>query len=74
MKMDAFKRAQKVNMHLGYFFKKICHQELSKIAQSGHTGCGSVGSAVASYTRSPQFESSRRQTYITYILPTVLNR
>ena len=37
-KMDVFKTAQTVNIHLGYFCKKICHQELSKIAQSGHTG------------------------------------
>ena len=27
MKMDAIKRAQKVNIHLGYFCKKICHQK-----------------------------------------------
>ena len=39
MKMDVFKRAQKVNIHLGYFCEKICHQELSKIPQSGHAGC-----------------------------------
>ena len=32
-----YKRAQKVTVHLGYFWKKICRQELSKIAQSGHT-------------------------------------
>ena len=25
----------KVTEHLGYFLKKICHQELSKIAQTG---------------------------------------
>ena len=30
--------AQKVIKYLGYFGKKIRHQELSKIAQSGHTG------------------------------------
>ena len=24
--------------HLGYFCKKLCHQKLSEIAQSGHTG------------------------------------
>ena len=36
--MDVFKTAQKVEIHLGCFCKKICHQELSKIAQSGHTG------------------------------------
>ena len=32
-----FNSAQKVTVHLGYFWKKICSQELSKIAQSGHT-------------------------------------
>ena len=37
IKMDAFKTAQKVNICLGYFCKKICHQNLSKIAKSGHT-------------------------------------
>ena len=37
MKLEVFKIAQKVNIHLGYFCKKICHQELSKIAQFGHT-------------------------------------
>ena len=26
-----------VTEYLGYFCKEICHQELSKIAQSGHT-------------------------------------
>ena len=30
--------AQKVVKYLGYFRSKICSQELSKIAQSGHTG------------------------------------
>ena len=38
MKMDVFKTAQKVCKHLGYFCKKSTRQELSKIAQSGHTG------------------------------------
>ena len=34
-----FKKAHhKVTKYLGYFCKKFCHQELSKIAQSGHTG------------------------------------
>ena len=28
---------QKVNKYSGYFWKKICSQELPKIAQSGHT-------------------------------------
>ena len=35
--MLKYKRAQKDNIHLGYFCKKICNQELSKIAHSGHT-------------------------------------
>ena len=30
------KQPKKVNTHLGYFSKRICHQEISKIAQSGH--------------------------------------
>ena len=29
--------AKKVFKLLGYFYKEICHQKLSKIAQSGHT-------------------------------------
>ena len=33
-----FTIAQKVNKHLGYFFNKICSQEIPKIVQSGHTG------------------------------------
>ena len=32
-----FKASQKVIYYLGYFWEKICCQELSKIAQSGHT-------------------------------------
>ena len=35
-----FTIAQKVNKHLGYFFNKICSQEIPKIVQSGHTGVG----------------------------------
>ena len=31
-----FYNSQKVTKYLGYFSKKICHQEVSKIAQSGH--------------------------------------
>ena len=34
IKCDSF---QKVSKYLGYFWIKICHQELWKIAQSGHT-------------------------------------
>ena len=33
-----FKFVQMFDKYLGYFCTKICHQELSKIAQSGHTG------------------------------------
>ena len=38
MKIDISKTAQKGNIDFGYFCKKICQQELSKIDQSGHTG------------------------------------
>ena len=37
MKMDAFKTVQNVNIHLGYFGMKICHQEFNEIVKSGHT-------------------------------------
>ena len=37
-KMMLFKVDQKESRYLGYFSNKICHQELSNIAQSGHTG------------------------------------
>ena len=36
-KVILFNIAQKVTNVLGYFCKQICYQELSKIAQSGHT-------------------------------------
>ena len=32
-----FTTAQKVTKHLGYFYNKICCQEIPKIAKSGHT-------------------------------------
>ena len=54
MKMDVFKTAQQVNIHLGFFCKKICHQELLKIAQSGHfahTSRGIRATAAATKTR-----------------------
>ena len=38
MTIDVFKTAQKVKIHLGYLCLKNCHQELTKIAKSGHTG------------------------------------
>ena len=34
-----FHSTPKVAKYLGYFWKIICHLELSTIAQSGHTGC-----------------------------------
>ena len=37
-KSNAFIVAQKIVKYLVYLFSKICSQELSKIAQSGHTG------------------------------------
>ena len=36
---DTSQMAQKVSRFLGYYCRKICHQGLSKIAQSGHTAC-----------------------------------
>ena len=32
------------------------------------SGCGSVGRAVASDTRDPQFEASHRQTFLEHLL------
>ena len=40
------KIAQKVTLHLGYFWKKVCHQELSKIAQFDHTAYISIERAL----------------------------
>ena len=37
LKLMFFKVAQKVTKCFGHFSRHICHQELSKIAQSGHT-------------------------------------
>ena len=38
LKDMGFKRAHsKVAEHLGYFCNKFCHQDVSKIAKSGHT-------------------------------------
>ena len=34
--MLSFKIARKVTKYFGFFCEKICHQELSKIVQSGH--------------------------------------
>ena len=35
--MTCLKIALSITIYIGYFYKKICHQELSKIAKSGHT-------------------------------------
>ena len=35
--------------------------------QTKGSGCGSVGRAVASYTRGPRFESSHRQKFIEHL-------
>ena len=35
--IDLFQNSTKVNNFLGYFWERICCQELSKIEQSGHT-------------------------------------
>ena len=35
MKVDVFKTAQKVYTHFGYFCKKICQLELSKLPNLG---------------------------------------
>ena len=37
LKGNIFKVTQKVTWYLSYFWIKICHLDLSKIAQSGHT-------------------------------------
>ena len=37
LKSDIFKNGPKVAKYLVYFYKKNCHQDLSKMAQSGHT-------------------------------------
>ena len=44
MKVAVFKTAQNVKIDLCYFCMKICCQELSKIAQSGHTDCRQASS------------------------------
>ena len=38
-----FQNSQKVTKYLGNFCEKNCHQELSKIVQSGHTGPQNFG-------------------------------
>ena len=43
-KVIIFKIVLKVTKYLGYFWAKICCQELSKIAQSGHTDCRQASS------------------------------
>ena len=41
-----------VSIHLGYFFYKNCNQELSKIAQSGHTFVSALLSPPSSFDAS----------------------
>ena len=38
--------AEKVAKYLGHFWYKVCSQELSKIAQSGHTAAGATENLV----------------------------
>ena len=54
----------------GQFFIAVNSQILNKDSSQG-SGCGSVGKAVASDTRGPWFESSRRQKFICdeYLFP-----
>ena len=56
MKIDAFNRTQTVNIHLGYFRKKICCPKLSKIVQCSHTGpdrpaSGQIGKRILLYQK-----------------------
>ena len=41
IKRDAFQNSSNVTVHLGYFWNKIFHPELKKIAQSGHNALNS---------------------------------
>ena len=46
-----FETAEKVTKHLGYFGNKICHQEIPKIAQFGHTACNLCSSSHSAQQR-----------------------
>ena len=35
-KSDAFQDSPKFHKYFGYFLKKICHEQISQIAQSAH--------------------------------------
>ena len=37
-KIDVYQNSKKVTKYLGNFCSNICHQEITKITQSGHTG------------------------------------
>ena len=37
--MTFFEVAKEVIKYLGYFYNKLCHLDIPKIPQSGHTGC-----------------------------------
>ena len=48
----------------GKLKEKTTNEKGPKISQTLGSGCGSVGRAVASYTRRPQFESSHHQDFL----------
>ena len=60
-KVTFFKIAQKVAQYLGYFGKKICHHEISKIAQSGHTERGIIPSLSLAQDAAAKFRTSISQ-------------
>ena len=39
LKVTFFEVAKEVTKYLGYFCYKLCHLDIPKITQSGHTGC-----------------------------------
>ena len=41
-------RPKSLNIHFGYFCKKMCEPKLAKIAQSGHTAPNCVHSGLSS--------------------------
>ena len=55
-----FNTAQEVTKYLEYYWKQICCQELSKIAQSGHTGHNNATLKLGS------FSADEHLLYFTY--------
>ena len=49
---------QKVAKYLDYFCKKICHQGLTKIAQSGHSACNFAPSIFCIVTSANLFRAN----------------